>query len=290
VVAAHGHALLVEDDTGRRRRCVTRRQVERPVTGDRVLWVPGAGRTGVVVALQPRHTALARPDQRRGTRPVAANLDQLVVVLAPEPHCPPVLVDRYLVAAHACGLGAVVLLNKLDRLDPPARAGAQARLDLYRRLGYAACAVSAVTGEGMELLSGHLRARTSALAGPSGVGKSSLVRTLAPGAEASVGELSRATGHGRHTTSASTLFHLPGGGDLIDSPGVRDVGLWHLPRQTVAAGFPELAGLAAHCRFRDCAHAGEPGCAVAAALAEGRLDPQRLASYRAILTELGRTP
>jgi len=253
-----------------------------------VLWAPGDGGTGVVVAVEPRRSVLARPDARWGTRAVVANLDQLVVVIAPRPHCPAEQIDRYLVAASAHGLGALVLLNKLDLLDPAGRGAAGDPIALYHRLGYPVCAVSARTGEGMAALAARLRARSSALVGPSGVGKSSLIRALAPAATAAVGELSDVTGHGRHTTSASTLFHLPTGGDLVDSPGARDVGLWHLPRPAVAAGFPEIAALAPECRFRDCGHGGEPGCAVQAALAAGDIDPGRLASYRAILEGLGR--
>jgi ribosome biogenesis GTPase len=274
---------VVEDEQGRRHRCVTRRQVERPVTGDRVLWIPGAGRRGVVIALEPRRSLLARPDPHLGTRPVVANLDLVAVVVAPEPECPAALVDRYLVAAAAFGLETLLLVNKADRIGSPGGQALETAVAAFAALGQEVLRVSAATGAGIPELGALLRGHASALVGPSGVGKSSLVRSLIPGAEAAVGALSDATGHGRHTTSGSTLFHLPGGGDLIDSPGVRDFGLWHLTPAAVLAGFPEIAALAAHCRFRDCAHRGEPGCAVEKALAEGRLDPRRVASYRAIV-------
>jgi ribosome biogenesis GTPase len=260
--------------------------VERPVTGDRVLWLPGPGRRGVVVDVVTRRSILARPDPRHGARPVVANVDQVVVVFAPEPDCPPALVDRYLVAAAHYDLDALVLLNKADRLQASVRARFDERLALYRQLGYPVCTSSALDADGVASLRPHLRGRTSVLVGPSGVGKSSLVRVIIPDAEVTVGELSHATGHGRHTTSASTLFHLPGGGDLIDSPGVRDFGVWHLPREAIARGFVELRAVAETCRFRDCRHQGELGCAVEAALADGRLHPQRVASYRALLASL----
>ena len=286
VVSSHGHTVLVEDPAGHRRPCVTRRRVERPVTGDRVLWLPGPGRRGVVVGVEPRRSVLARPDPRHGSRPVVANVDQVVVVFAPEPDCPPALLDRYLVAAAYYDLDALVLLNKADRLEGSARSLFEERLSLYRDLGYRVCASSALDPGGLASLRPHLGGRTSVLVGPSGVGKSSLVRLLVPGAEVAVGALSRATGHGKHTTSASTLFHLPGGGELIDSPGVRDFGVWHLPREAIARGFVELRALAESCRFRDCRHQGELGCAVEHALADGRLHPQRVASYRALLASL----
>lgn len=282
VVASHGHTVLVEEPDGATHPCSVRRQAGRPVTGDRVLWEPGPGGRGVVVAIDPRRSVLGRPDGRGGSRAVAANLDQVVVVLAPEPDCPDALLDRYLVAATHHGLDALLLLNKTDRLGPTERPRLQERLALYGGLGYATCESSARIAGGVDALAAHLRGRTSVLVGPSGVGKSSLVRALAPDAEATVGEISAATGHGRHTTSASTLFHLPGGGDLIDSPGVRDFGIWHLPREAIARGFIEIQALAAHCRFRDCRHRGEPGCAVEAAVAEGCVSAARLASFRSL--------
>ncbi len=282
VVASHGHTVLVEGPDGATRACSVRRQAGRPVTGDRVLWEPGPGGRGVVVAIEARRSLLARPDGRGGSRAVAANLDQVVVVLAPEPDCPDTLLDRYVIAATHYGLDALLVLNKTDRVGPGERPRLDERLALYGGLGYTTCESSARTPGGVDALAAHLRDRTSVLVGPSGVGKSSLVRALAPDAEAAVGEISAATGHGRHTTSTSTLFHLPGGGDLIDSPGVRDFGVWHLPREAIARGFVEIQALAPHCRFRDCRHRGEPGCAVEAAVAEGRVSAARLASFRAL--------
>jgi ribosome biogenesis GTPase len=265
---------------------VARRRLERPVTGDRVSWLPGPGRTAVIVGIEPRRSLLARPGRDGSGRAAIANLDRLVVVVAAEPASPRELIDRCLVAAAHYGLVPLVLANKLDLIGPAARGALEARLRPYRDLGYAVGKVSVVSGQGLRELALELRGHASAVVGPSGVGKSSLVRALVPGAEATVGELSRGTGHGRHTTSVSTLFHLPDGGHLIDSPGVRDIGLWHLPRASVALGFPEIAALAGQCRFRDCSHGGEPDCALQAAQAEGRVDPQRLASYRAILAEV----
>jgi ribosome biogenesis GTPase len=281
-VASHGHTVVVEGSDGAAYPCAVRRQAGRPVTGDRVLWEPDPGGRGVVVAIEVRRNLLARPDGRGGSRAIAANLDQVVVVFAVEPDCPDTLLDRYLVAATHYGLDALLLLNKTDRAGPAERPRLAERLARYGRLGYATCESSARAPGGVDALAAHLRDRTSVLVGPSGVGKSSLVRALAPDAEAAVGEISAATGHGRHTTSTSTLFHLPGGGELIDSPGVRDFGVWHLPREAIARGFVEIQALAPHCRFRDCRHRGEPGCAVEVALAEGRVHPARLASFRSL--------
>ncbi len=282
VVASHGHTVVVEGPDGATHPCSVRRQAGRPVTGDVVLWASEPGGRGVVVAVEPRRNLLARPDGRGASRAIAANLDQVVVVFAVEPDCPDTLLDRYLVAATHYGLDALLLLNKTDRAGPAERSRLNERLARYGGLGYATCESSARAPDGVDALAAHLRGRTSVLVGPSGVGKSSLVRALIPAAEARTGEVSAATGHGRHTTSASTLFHLPGGGELIDSPGVRDFGVWHLPREAIARGFVEIQALAAHCRFRDCRHRGEPGCAVGAAVTEGRVSPARLASFLAL--------
>jgi ribosome biogenesis GTPase len=263
--------------------------MERPVTGDRVLWLPTAGRRGVVVALEPRGSVLARPDAGGGARPVAANLDRLAVVVASEPPCPPPLIDRYLVAAEHFNLRALLVVNKADLMDEAGWANLLRSLAAYEAVGYPLCRASARLPGGVAALADRLRGHTTVLVGPSGVGKSSLVRALVPGASAAVGEVSRATRLGRHTTSTSTLFHLPGGGgDLIDSPGVRDFGLWHLPDDAIARGFVEIRALAGECRFRDCRHRGEPGCAVEAGVAAGKVSPARLASYREILAATAR--
>lgn len=288
VVASHGHTHLVEDAYGSRYRCVSRRSLEHPVTGDRVLWLPTAGRRGVIIGLEPRRNVVGRPEAGGLVRAAIANLDRLVLVVPAGTPGLESLIDRYLVAARHFEVPAVLAPNKVDLLAPEALDDLRARLSLYEGLGYPVFLTSAHQPGGATALALGLRGRTSALVGPSGAGKSSLVATLVPGAAVTVGELSRSTGLGRHTTTASTLFHLPDGGALIDSPGVRDFGLWHLPATALARGFVELNALGAECRFRDCTHRGEPGCAAEAAVAAGRVSPQRLASYRALLAETER--
>ncbi|ROR32013.1 ribosome small subunit-dependent GTPase A [Inmirania thermothiophila] len=283
VLANYGRFLAVEGGDGTVVRCVARARLRDVVCGDRVGWVPDGSGQGVVVSVAPRHGVLLRPDRRGRPRPVAANLDRVVVVVAPQPPFDRHLLDRYLAAAELCGIGAAVLVNKADLLDEAARADWRARLAPYADMGYAVAFASTCTASGIDALAALLAGRTSILVGQSGVGKSSLVKALLPDLPIRIGRLSEATGLGRHTTTATTLYHLPRGGDLIDSPGVRAFALWTTEPREVARGFVDIARLAPACRFADCRHLGEPGCAVEAAAARGALDPERLASYRRIV-------
>ena len=180
----------------------------------------------------------------------------------------------------------LLLLNKADLIDAQNETALNTLLGVYRQLGYPLLEVSALEGDGMELLKKQLDGNISVFVGQSGVGKSSLVNSLLPGVDTRVGALSELTGKGTHTTTTARLFHFPGGGQLIDSPGIREFGLVHVSRDDVEAGFIEFADLLGHCRFRDCKHDREPGCALLKALEEGRIQPQRMNSYRHILASL----
>jgi ribosome biogenesis GTPase len=217
-----------------------------------------------------------------GSEPVVANLDQLVAVIAPVPAADLELCDRYLAAAEWAGLDAAVVLNKRD-LPASADAALRHGLEVYRALGYAVATASKREAGGADELAALLSRGTSVLVGQSGVGKSSLTNLLVPGIEAAVREVSRGSGEGRHTTTASALYRLPGGGELIDSPGVRDFAPPLPAPRDVASGYREIAAAGTGCRFPDCRHRGEPDCEVAAAAAAGRIDGRRLASYRQLL-------
>ena len=286
VLSNHGHISRVEDEAGAVHRCTHSRRGERPVCGDRVRWVH-TGRHGMVTAIEPRTNLLARPGFHGPPQPVAANLDRIYVVIAPVPAYQPGLVDRYLVAAEHFGLAATLVLNKADLLGDD-RADVLADLGLYQALGYPLVTASASADHGIDELAAAMAGAAGILVGQSGVGKSSLTRRLIPGIEIPVGDLSASTASGRHTTTATTLYRLPGGGAIIDSPGVRDFGLWHMDPRDVAQGFVELRDLVPGCRFRDCRHRDEPGCAVTAAVAAGRVEPRRLESYRGIVAGLER--
>ncbi len=274
--------VVVEDDAGETHHCLVRKRLGRIVCGDRVRWRPTADGQGLVVDLAPRHNLLSRPDPSGRPRPLAANIDRVVIVVAPEPPFQPGLVDRYLVAVENLGSEALLLLNKTDLLSPEALAAQLRTLDAFRALGYDLIHLSAHQPASLPPLVAKLAGSTAILVGQSGVGKSSLVAALVPDLDIRIHQLSAASGQGRHTTTETTLYHLPDGGALIDSPGVRDFQLWHLDPAALVRGFREIAALAPHCRFRDCRHEGEPGCAVAEAARAGRISDRRLESYRAL--------
>jgi len=233
------------------------------------------------------------PRRKSGLKPLAANVDTLAVVLCGRPAVLPSTVDRLLVAAAAHHMRCIIVLNKIDECDEGTET-ARAHLQHYPALGYPVVEVSAATGAGLGTLRAHLSGGTSVFVGQSGVGKSSLVNALVPHAHTRVGHLVRSTESiGAHTTSTGRLFHFAsdagvgaevggqghsyGYGSLIDSPGLREIGLWHLPRVSICAGFAEIAALAQRCRYRDCAHTeGAPGCAVQVGLQAGLVHPSRL--------------
>ncbi len=283
VVASHGRDASIANDSGRRIHCRLQGRHLAVVCGDRVRWTPAhteAG-AGLIVAVLPRRNLLARIDSHGAAEPVAANLTQLVAVVASMPAADFGLCDRYLAAAEWTGLAACIVANKCD-LDDASGTLAPA-LEVYSRIGYTVLRASKRLADGVDKLRERLAGETSVLVGQSGVGKSSLTNRLIPGVGAAVDEVSRASESGRHTTSTASLYALPTGGELIDSPGVRDFSPpLPAPRQ-IAGGYREIDAAAANCRFRDCLHRSEPGCAVAEASSAGRVSTRRLDSYRRLL-------
>lgn len=280
VVVRHGRSLVIRDEQGEFRQGVFRANVGDAVCGDRVIWQETTEGDAVVVAVQPRSTALSRPDVTGHEKAIAANITQIVIVLATRPEPTGYLLDQYLVAAEQIGVRGVICLNKADLLREDERTTFADRYAHYARIGYPVIQVSAKTARGLAPLRALLRGQTSILVGQSGVGKSSLINALIPEHTADEGELSDATGLGRHTTSAATLYQLDSGGDLIDSPGVRSFRVGPLGREELARGFREFTPYLSRCRFHNCAHLEEPGCAVQAAAKVGEIDPERLAHYR----------
>jgi ribosome biogenesis GTPase len=254
--------------------------------GDRVEVAVRPSGDLVVARLLPRRSRLTRPDpfDPRRERVLVANLDLGVVVASlRRPPLSPGLIDRFLVAFQHGDVAAAIAVNKADLADADARADAHALLAPYRDLGVPLAFCSARTGEGLDEVRRWIAGRAVAFVGHSGVGKSSLLNALAPGAEAAVGEVSAQHGKGRHTTTRARVYRLADGTRIVDTPGVREFGLRRLAPAELAAYFDEFAPFAAECRFRDCSHVHEPGCAVRAAAERSAIAPERFATYLRIL-------
>ena len=263
-------------------RCHKRANVDTLVTGDKVIW-RHAEPHGVVVALEPRASQLIRPDIYGKLRTVAANIDRIAVVFAPKPIPHSNLLDRYLVAAEAQQITPLLVVNKVDMLDQQEYPEVAQLMADYRRIGYDVIAVSAKTGQGIDQLQRYLSEHTSIFVGQSGVGKSSLLNHLLPEANLQVGPLSKDKEEGTHTTTSSRLFHLTGGGILIDSPGIREFALSHLSEDKIIEGFIDFRPYLGRCKVRDCKHDKEIGCALLQAVADKKVLPIRLSNYRQII-------
>lgn len=283
VISYFGSSVAVEADDGQVFQCHLRRNQDLPVVGDKVSWQLEKDDTGLILAIQPRRSLLSRGEGGHGKlKPIAANIDAIVIVMAPPPILSEYLLDRYLVASELLGVPPVIVLNKSDLLTDATRDDALARLQPYKHIPYDVAVSSTVSSQGLVELDALLKNKTGVLVGPSGVGKSSIIAALG-GEFIKVGDVT-AKGAGKHTTTATRLYHLPCGGSLIDSPGVREFNLWPVSKQEILRGFKEFAELSG-CKFRDCQHLVEPGCAVQAAAASGKISPQRWANYQALMKE-----
>ena len=283
VIARFGKQVLVESADGNRRTTTLRRRAEDPVAGDEIVWTP-QGEHGVIEALLPRRTVISRPNSQGVLRPIAANIDRLLIVIAPRPLAQANLIDRYLVAAGHAGIEASLVVNKADLL--PEAPSVLQLAEIYSHLGVEVLTTDQLSDPTAGALLDMVATQTVALVGQSGVGKSSLIQRLLPDLEIRIGALSDAVGLGRHTTTAAALYHLPGGGRLIDSPGVREFHLSHLPKDAIAAGFVEFEPLLGSCRFRDCSHSHEDRCAILEAHERGEISEDRLSSYRQIVSSM----
>lgn len=237
-----------------------------------------------IAEILPRHSSLTRrsPSSEYGSRVVAANVDQVVVVFAavkPEPHVR--MLDRFLVVAESNGIAARIVVNKVD-LD----ASADAMFSDYERIGYPVHHTSVKQRIGLDQLGAALAHRVSALTGPSGVGKSSLMNAIYPGLDLRVGAISESVNKGRHTTVGALMHPLPDGGFVVDTPGLREVGTWGIDERTLAGCFPEMRAVLGECRFRDCRHTAEPGCAVREGVSTGEITAARYDSYVRLLADL----
>lgn len=290
VISRFGKHADVEAADGSLLRCNIRRTISSLVTGDRVVWrAPLNTQTkGIIEAVHERDSVLTRPDYYDGIKPIAANINQIIIVSAILPELSLNMIDRYLVACETLSIEPIIVLNKVDLLDEDGREFINETMTIYQDIGYTVLQVSSYSGEGMAELKSHLDHHISIFAGQSGVGKSSLLNALLPESEAkiSVGEVSDNSGLGQHTTTASRLYHLPDGGDIIDSPGVREFGLWHLEPEQVTHGYIEFRDYIGHCKFRDCKHIDDPSCAIRQAVEDGKIAEERYDNYLKILDSM----
>ncbi len=291
VIANFGNHIAVENAQGDIHCCVARKKAGSVICGDRVKWSLQNEGLGAIFDVLPRTSVLSRPDRREKLKPVCANVSQLVVVntVPSSGEMPNTrLLDQYLVAAELSGIEPVIVMNKADLADSNRLAGLMAHLTRYSDIGYPIVFTSTVTHTGLSQLCDRLYHKRSVLTGESGVGKSSLINILIPDLDIRIGAISSASGKGRHTTTTTTLYHLACGGEIIDSPGVREFGLWHIAVPELEDGFKEFREYKGRCKYRNCRHIGENGCAIAIAVEEGVIDQDRLSSYRTIMSSLCR--
>jgi ribosome biogenesis GTPase len=287
VVGAHGRHFMVETPDGERVICHPRGKKSDCVIGDWVRWQP-AGDEGVIEHIEERRNLLHRQDEWK-SKSFAANLDQVLVIVAGEPMFSESQLARALVAAESAGIPAHVLLNKCDL---PQAAAARERLAPYRAMGVAVheTALKARPDDARAVLAPLLAGRTTLVLGPSGMGKSTLINRMVPGATAQTGEISAALNAGRHTTTTTTWYWLDGArtSALIDSPGFQEFGLRHIEPLQLPGLMPDLRVFAGGCRFYNCTHRHEPGCTVIDAVQRGDISPSRWRIYGEICDELAR--
>jgi ribosome biogenesis GTPase len=258
------------------------RETDPVAVGDRVeIVIDETGRTGIINVVAPRRAALTRRSgNERERQTLVANLELAVIVFAvSEPRVDPWKLDRFLVLAEDAELESLIVLNKADKPTEPGIEPIDTVIESYRRIGYNVVLTSAQSGIGIDELRTRLRGRISAFCGPSGVGKSSLLNAIQPGLALKTGDVGGFTNQGRHTTVQAELLALRGGGWVADTPGLRQVEFWDLPVEDVGFCFPEIATLMGKCRFADCRHRTEPGCAVRAAIDSGAIEQRRYESY-----------
>lgn len=299
VVSRYGKHAIVEcfevlegRDTRHRyeHKCYIRRTIKSVVCGDNVLFRTSLSddirARGIIEVVQDRKSTLSRPDFYDGIKPVAANIDQIVIVSSIVPVFSQHIIDRYLVACENAAICPLIVVNKIELLSPLEISTLNLALDIYRNIGYQVKLISCVSQQGLQPLIDSLKDKVSVFVGQSGVGKSSIINQLIPSSNEEIGDVSDNSGLGQHTTTAAKLIPFTHGGELIDSPGVREFGLWHLPVDEITNGFIEFKNYLGGCKFSDCTHRGDPGCLIRANVELGNIHEERYNSYLKIIDSL----
>ena len=276
VITRYGQRQLVEDENGRVFQSVSRQNIGFSVAGDKVLFQKTKHDDAIVTAIYPRDNELKRQDKL-----IAANIDQLWLVVAIEPHYEFELIDRYLIMAENSNLPIGIIVNKIELSSNKSKT--ENDFLNYQSLGYDVHFLSVKKQRNLDFFKEQLINKSHIFLGQSGVGKSSLINSLIPDLQLRVNEISSKSKLGKHTTTNTTIYHIPSGGDLIDSPGVREFQLDSLTELEIKSGFKEFRDLSDACRFRDCKHINEPNCAVKESLDQGKINPNRYQSYLNIL-------
>lgn len=276
VITRYGQRQLVESSTGKLFQCTGRQNIGLSVAGDEVIFQPAGGVEGIVTAILPRENELSQKNKL-----IATNIDQLWLVVATEPHYQFELIDRYLILAENSNLPINIIVNKIELLNELDQLSQD--FSLYQNINYQVHFISIKKKLNLGPLKNQLTDKTNIFLGQSGVGKSSLINTLIPDLELRVNEISAKSKRGKHTTTNTTIYHIPSGGDLIDSPGIREFQLDDFDAKQILNGFREFKELIGKCRFRNCQHINEPDCAVKIALDAGNIHPSRYENYLNLL-------
>ncbi len=295
VVTRYGAKLDIEDEHGQRHRGTSRRKLDDIVCGDKIIWQANKAGEAVVVERLERTNLLSRPNDRGHEKSIAANINHVIVISVVKGHLGDTyqlnlnLIDHYLVAAEHQNITPVLVFNKVDLLTEEEFERLARDIETFKQIGYEIIYTSTKSERGLEPLEAQLKDNTSIFVGESGVGKSSLINKLLPEINVKVGEISELSGKGKHTTTTTMLYHLPCGGELIDSPGVREFGLMLKEQISIARGFREFQPHLGLCKFNNCSHMHEPGCVIMQAVESGKIEQRRYNNYRRMvdaLTEL----
>ena len=286
VVASFGTQFIVEDENKQRYNSLARQNLGNIVVGDKIVFETFPHGDAVINAILERTSLLERPNFHGNTKPVAANIDQILIMCSILPSLQTTLIDRYLVAIELADIEPVIIINKIDLLNNDELKSLQDSLSYYEEIGYKLIYVATKSRKGLSTIEHLLQDKVSILVGQSGVGKSSTIKALLPDIDIQIGEISKISKLGKHTTSASQWYHLANDGAIIDSPGVRDFGLWHLETDKVPWGFREFRPYFGTCKFSNCSHVNEPKCAIIEAVENKKIPQERWENYVKIIQAL----